>query len=71
MTGDLAMLETVLFATLRFHDTTSRGRLLNRFGKDVEGLDSSMADNCKLQCTRASVLTNIQSLEASSTGSTS
>lgn len=41
-----AMLETVLFATLRFHDTTSRGRLLNRFGKDVEGLDSSMADNC-------------------------
>ncbi|WVQ79183.1 hypothetical protein IAT38_001279 [Cryptococcus sp. DSM 104549] len=40
-----AMLEKVLFATLRFHDTTSRGRLLNRFGKDVEGLDSSTADN--------------------------
>lgn len=39
------MLKTVLFATLRFHDTTSRGRLLNRFGKDIEGLDSSMADN--------------------------
>ncbi len=43
----IAMLETVLFATLRFHDTTNRGRLLNRFGKDVEGLDSSMADNCQ------------------------
>ena len=41
-----AMLEAVLFAKLRFHDTTSRGRLLNRFGKDVEGLDSKMADNC-------------------------
>lgn len=40
------MLESVLFAKLRFHDTTSRGRLLNRFGKDIEGLDSSMADNC-------------------------
>jgi hypothetical protein len=40
------MLESVLFAKLRFHDTTSRGRLLNRFGKDVEGLDSSTADNC-------------------------
>ncbi|WVQ95827.1 hypothetical protein IAU59_002926 [Kwoniella sp. CBS 9459] len=40
-----AMLESVLFSTLRFHDTTSRGRLLNRFGKDVEGLDSSTADN--------------------------
>jgi hypothetical protein len=41
------MLETVLFAPLRFHDTTSRGRLLNRFGKDIEGLDSEMADHCK------------------------
>lgn len=41
-----AMLKAVLFAQLRFHDTTSRGRLLNRFGKDIEGLDSSMADNC-------------------------
>jgi hypothetical protein len=41
------MLETVLFANLRFHDTTSRGRLLNRFGKDIGGLDSDMADNCE------------------------
>lgn len=40
------MLNSVLFANLRFHDTTSRGRLLNRFGKDIEGLDSAMADNC-------------------------
>ncbi|WWC73697.1 uncharacterized protein I206_107669 [Kwoniella pini CBS 10737] len=40
-----AMLESVLFSTLRFHDTTNRGRLLNRFGKDIEGLDSSTADN--------------------------
>lgn len=39
------MLERVLFATLRFHDTTNRGRLLNRFGKDIEGLDSAMADH--------------------------
>ena len=41
----IEMLQSVLFAKLRFHDTTSRGRLLNRFGKDVEGLDSKMADN--------------------------
>ncbi|KAK4686614.1 hypothetical protein P7C73_g3512, partial [Tremellales sp. Uapishka_1] len=40
-----AMLESVLFATLRFHDTTNRGRLLNRFGKDIEGLDSATADH--------------------------
>jgi ABC-type multidrug transport system fused ATPase/permease subunit len=31
------MLETVLFAKIRFHDTVSRGRVLNRFGKDFEG----------------------------------
>lgn len=39
------MLERVLLATLRFHDTTNRGRLLNRFGKDIEGLDSAMGDH--------------------------
>ena len=31
------LLETILFASIRFHDTVSRGRLLNRFGKDFEG----------------------------------
>jgi len=35
----------VLFANIRFHDKTSRGALLNRFGKDMEGIDSSLADN--------------------------
>ena len=30
------LLESVLFADIRFHDTVSRGRLLNRFGKDFE-----------------------------------
>ncbi|KAG6333895.1 hypothetical protein ID866_5197 [Astraeus odoratus] len=39
------LLEGVLFANIRFHDTVSRGRLLNRFGKDFEGIDSNMADN--------------------------
>ncbi|EJC98304.1 multidrug resistance-associated ABC transporter [Fomitiporia mediterranea MF3/22] len=39
------LLETVLFAQIRFHDTVSRGRLLNRFGKDFEGIDSSLSDN--------------------------
>ncbi|CAK9783969.1 P-loop containing nucleoside triphosphate hydrolase protein [Cutaneotrichosporon oleaginosum] len=39
------MLKAVLFAPLRFHDTTNRGRLLNRFGKDIEGLDSKMAND--------------------------
>jgi hypothetical protein len=31
------LLESVLFANVRFHDTVSRGRSLNRFGKDLEG----------------------------------
>ncbi|KAH7925973.1 P-loop containing nucleoside triphosphate hydrolase protein [Leucogyrophana mollusca] len=39
------LLETVLFANIRFHDTVSRGRLLNRFGKDFEGIDSRLADH--------------------------
>ncbi|GJE85249.1 multidrug resistance-associated ABC transporter [Phanerochaete sordida] len=39
------LLEGVLFANIRFHDTVSRGRLLNRFGKDFEGVDSSLPDN--------------------------
>ncbi|GBE87301.1 ATP-dependent bile acid permease [Sparassis crispa] len=39
------LLECVLFANIRFHDTVSRGRLLNRFGKDFEGVDSNLPDN--------------------------
>jgi len=39
------LLEAVLFANIRFHDTVSRGRLLNRFGKDFEGVDSTLPDN--------------------------
>ena len=37
VTLPLGLLEGVLFANIRFHDTVSRGRLLNRFGKDFEG----------------------------------
>ncbi|KAJ3535457.1 hypothetical protein NM688_g6972 [Phlebia brevispora] len=39
------LLEGVLFANIRFHDTVSRGRVLNRFGKDFEGVDSTLPDN--------------------------
>lgn len=38
LTQVIGLLETVLFANIRFHDTVSRGRLLNRFGKDFEGM---------------------------------
>ncbi|KAF7331368.1 Multidrug resistance-associated ABC transporter protein [Mycena kentingensis (nom. inval.)] len=40
-----SLLESVLFAQIRFHDTVSRGRVLNRFGKDIEGLDSTLPGN--------------------------
>ncbi|CAA7267286.1 unnamed protein product [Cyclocybe aegerita] len=36
------LLEVVLFASLRFHDTTSRGWLLNRVGKDFEAVDNDL-----------------------------
>ena len=39
------LLESVLFANIRFHDTVSRGRLLNRFGNDFEGIDSGLSDD--------------------------
>ncbi|KAJ7485719.1 multidrug resistance-associated ABC transporter [Mycena latifolia] len=37
------LLHSILFANIRFHDTISRGRLLNRFGKDFEGIDKQVA----------------------------
>ncbi|TFK72661.1 hypothetical protein BDN72DRAFT_876371 [Pluteus cervinus] len=36
------LLETVVRAPFRFHDTTPQGRLLNRFGKDLETVDSKL-----------------------------
>ncbi|CAK5270343.1 unnamed protein product, partial [Mycena citricolor] len=37
------MLFSVMHATLRFHDTTPQGRLLNRFGRDAEIVDNEIA----------------------------
>ncbi|EAU87480.2 ATP-binding cassette transporter [Coprinopsis cinerea okayama7 len=37
------LLTSVVRATFRFHDTTPQGRMLNRFGKDIETIDSSLA----------------------------
>jgi len=39
------LLETIMFANIRFHDTVSCGRVLNRFGKDFEVIDSGLADD--------------------------
>ncbi|KAJ7439790.1 hypothetical protein FB451DRAFT_1445526 [Mycena latifolia] len=37
------LLVTVVRATFRFHDTTPQGRLMNRFSKDFETVDSAIA----------------------------
>ncbi|KAJ7064766.1 multidrug resistance-associated ABC transporter [Mycena amicta] len=37
------LLHSVLLANIRFHDTISRGRLLNRFGRDLEGIDKRVS----------------------------
>ncbi|KAF8890917.1 multidrug resistance-associated ABC transporter [Infundibulicybe gibba] len=56
------LLITVVRATFRFHDTTPQGRMLNRFGKDIETIDSSLAGslqavNSSLAAFLASILT--------------
>ncbi|CAL1697425.1 unnamed protein product [Somion occarium] len=37
------LLVTVVRATMRWHDVTPQGRMLNRFSKDVETVDTSLA----------------------------
>ncbi|KAF8211647.1 ATP-binding cassette transporter [Mycena galopus ATCC 62051] len=39
------LLGAVLRADIRFHDTSSRGRVLNRFGKDFEGIDNDLSEH--------------------------
>ncbi|KAH9924948.1 multidrug resistance-associated ABC transporter [Amylocystis lapponica] len=56
------LLVTVVRATMRWHDVTPQGRMLNRFSKDVETVDSSLASslqavNSSLASFAASVIT--------------
>ncbi|TRM65424.1 hypothetical protein BD626DRAFT_454236 [Schizophyllum amplum] len=39
------LLFVVVHASFRFHDTTPQGRMLNRFGKDIETIDTSLASS--------------------------
>jgi ABC-type multidrug transport system fused ATPase/permease subunit len=56
------LLVAVVCATFRWHDVTPQGRMLNRFSKDIETIDSSLASsfqavNTSLASFFASVLT--------------
>ncbi|KAI5999875.1 P-loop containing nucleoside triphosphate hydrolase protein [Pisolithus orientalis] len=39
------LLEKVMHATLPWHDATPRGRILNRFSKDMDAIDISLSNN--------------------------
>ncbi|KAG1773289.1 hypothetical protein EV702DRAFT_1131440 [Suillus placidus] len=39
------LLTGVVCATMRWHDVTPAGRMLNRFGKDIETIDSNLASS--------------------------
>jgi len=49
------LLVSVVRATMRWHDTTPQGRMLNRFSKDIETVDSSLAGS--LQAVNSSLAT--------------
>ncbi|KAF8439690.1 multidrug resistance-associated ABC transporter [Boletus edulis BED1] len=56
------LLEGVVRATMRWHDVTPQGRMLNRFGKDIETIDSNLASslsavNSSLATFAAAILT--------------
>ncbi|TCD65592.1 hypothetical protein EIP91_002477 [Steccherinum ochraceum] len=58
------LLKAVVRATMRWHDVTPQGRMLNRFSKDVETIDTSLAGtlqsvNSSLAAFFASVVTII------------
>ncbi|KAH7911841.1 hypothetical protein BJ138DRAFT_1125686, partial [Hygrophoropsis aurantiaca] len=40
-----SLLVGVVRATMRWHDVTPQGRMLNRFGKDIETIDSNLASS--------------------------
>lgn len=56
------LLENVMYAKLRFFDTTPIGRIMNRFSKDIESVDQDLAPfvetsfNCLVQCISTIIL---------------
>lgn len=54
------LLRTVVRATMRWHDVTPVGRILNRFSKDIETIDSNIANSLQgVNQALASLLTSM------------
>ena len=47
------LLYSIVHATMRWHDTTPIGRILNRFSKDIEVIDASLASSFRAFYTAA------------------
>ncbi|EIN03587.1 multidrug resistance-associated ABC transporter [Punctularia strigosozonata HHB-11173 SS5] len=56
------LLVSVVCATMRWHDVTPAGRMLNRFSKDIDTVDSSLAGS--LQAVNSSLATFLASVIA-------
>lgn len=54
------LLETVVRATMRWHDVTPTGRMLNRFSKDIETIDTNLASS--LQAVNSSLASFFSSM---------
>ena len=42
------LLKNILASPMLFFDTTPQGRVLNRFSKDIDVVDSTIAQNCHI-----------------------
>lgn len=54
------LLNSIVHATMRWHDTTPTGRILNRFSKDIETIDASISGSFRsVYTTIASFVTSM------------
>lgn len=60
------MLRSVLHQPMSFFDTNPTGRILNRFSRDMDAIDSYLADLMRIYCTNVSINDNEAYLDTTS-----